>query len=213
MNIINGGAHADNNAGLPGVHGRAGRRAHLLRSAADGRRGLPRLKSVLKKPRAEHRGRRRGRLRPRPASNAAALARDHGGHQKAGYTARRGRRPRAGRGQQRSSTRTASYRSTARAARSPPTNSLNSMPISASATPSSASKTGCMRTTGTAGSADPGAWATACSSWATTSSSPTPPASIAAFARARQQHPHQGQPDRHAHRDPRLHRAGAPRGL
>ena len=42
MNVLNGGAHADNRRRLPGVHGRAGRRATLRRGAAHGRRGLPR---------------------------------------------------------------------------------------------------------------------------------------------------------------------------
>jgi enolase len=71
MNIINGGAHADNSVDiqefmvLP-----VG--APLCRGAALWRRDLPCLKAVLK-GRPEHGGRRRGRLRPDLPSNEAAL--------------------------------------------------------------------------------------------------------------------------------------------
>ena len=50
---------------LPGVHGGARRRAVLLRGPADGRGGLPRAEEVPPRPRAGHRGRRRGRVRAR----------------------------------------------------------------------------------------------------------------------------------------------------
>ncbi len=43
MNIINGGAHADNTDRYPGIHDPADRRSHLLGSPADGRRDLPRV--------------------------------------------------------------------------------------------------------------------------------------------------------------------------
>ena len=42
MNILNGGAHADTQRRLPGVHGDAGRRAVVRRGAARRRRDLPR---------------------------------------------------------------------------------------------------------------------------------------------------------------------------
>ena len=52
--------------GLPGVHDHAGRRRQLLRGAALGRRDLPHAQAAAPRPRAVHRGGRRGRLRPRP---------------------------------------------------------------------------------------------------------------------------------------------------
>ena len=42
MNILNGGAHASQQRGRPGVHDRADRRRRLPRGAPHGRRGLPR---------------------------------------------------------------------------------------------------------------------------------------------------------------------------
>ena len=63
MNILNGGAHADNPHRLPGIHGHAGRRADLFRSAALRRRDLPR---------AEERAPRRRACRPPSATRAAS---------------------------------------------------------------------------------------------------------------------------------------------
>jgi hypothetical protein len=70
------------------------------------------------------------------------------------------------------------------------------------------SRTAWPRTTGTAGSCSPTASARPCSWSATTCSSPTRPASHRHRPRHRQLDPRQGQPDRHAHRDPR----GGPAG-
>ena len=47
MNVVNGGAHARQLDRPAGVHGRPGRRADVLRGAADRRRGLPRAEGVL----------------------------------------------------------------------------------------------------------------------------------------------------------------------
>ena len=83
---------------LPGVHGRAGRRVELLRVPADRHRGLPRAQGPPEVAGPEHRGRRRGRLRARPALQRGgargARRRDRGGR----LRARRGRlhRPRPG---------------------------------------------------------------------------------------------------------------------
>ena len=75
------------------------------------------------------------------------------------------------------------------------------------ATRSSRSRTAWPRTTGTAGAPSPTRWATACSSSATTCSSPTPSGSRWGSSGGRELDPHQGQPDRHAHRDARDRRA------
>jgi enolase len=50
MNIINGGAHADNSDRLPGVHDRPGRRADLREACAWGAEVFHALKKVLKAP-------------------------------------------------------------------------------------------------------------------------------------------------------------------
>ena len=63
MNVLNGGAHADNRGRLPGVHDRPRRRADVLRGAADGDRGLPPPQEASARAGAGHRRRRRGRLR------------------------------------------------------------------------------------------------------------------------------------------------------
>ena len=77
-------------------------------------------------------------------------------------------------------------------------------------TRSSRSKTAWPKTTGTAGRRSPSGSASKSSSWATTCSSPTPSILEKGIQRGhRQLHPDQGEPDRHADRDPRRHRDGA----
>ena len=63
MNVINGGAHANNNARPAGVHDHPGGRAELSRSGALRRRGLPRAEEDHPRQGHEHGRRRRRRLR------------------------------------------------------------------------------------------------------------------------------------------------------
>ena len=62
MNILNGGAHADNAHRLPGVHGDAGRRAKFCRGAALRCRDFPRAEERASSGGPIDGGRRRGRL-------------------------------------------------------------------------------------------------------------------------------------------------------
>jgi enolase len=86
LNILNGGLARRHQRRRPGVHGRADRRADLLRGAALGRRGLPRAQERAEGPRPGHRRRRRGRLRARPAEQPRRARPDHGGHRATGLT-------------------------------------------------------------------------------------------------------------------------------
>ena len=83
---------------LPGVHGRAGGRADLLRGPAHRRGGVPRAQAHAPRPRAVHGGGRRGRLRAGPRLERGrardADRRDRGGRLPPGR--RRGDRPRSG---------------------------------------------------------------------------------------------------------------------
>ena len=58
MNILNGGAHADNECRPSGVHDRALRRGEVFRSAALGRRGLSHAEECAEEARLYHGGRR-----------------------------------------------------------------------------------------------------------------------------------------------------------
>jgi enolase len=75
-------------------------------------------------------------------------------------------------------------------------------------TRSSRSRTAWPRATGTAGNCSRRVWAAACSWSATISSSPTPKILVRASRAARQRDPHQAEPDRHADRDAGRHRDG-----
>ena len=66
MNVLNGGAHADNKVDFQEFMVVPVRRAELLRGAAHGRRGVPRPEAHAARGRAGHGGGRRGRLRARP---------------------------------------------------------------------------------------------------------------------------------------------------
>ena len=65
MNVINGGAHADNGARHPGVHAGAGRRGELLVRPAMGAEIFHTLKGLLRDKRTLDRGGGRGRALPR----------------------------------------------------------------------------------------------------------------------------------------------------
>ena len=95
MNIINGGAHADNNVdfqefmilpvGAPSF-------AEALRYGAE---VFHALKKVLQRAEARHRGRRRGRLRARPAVQRGGARDDPRGHREGRLQAGQGYLPRA----------------------------------------------------------------------------------------------------------------------
>ena len=67
MNIINGGAHADNSVDIQEFMILPIGAPSLLRSGALRRRGVPRPEEGAARQGAQHRGGRRGRLRARPA--------------------------------------------------------------------------------------------------------------------------------------------------
>ena len=56
MNILNGGAHADNNVELPGIHGDAGGRAFVFRGAALGRGSFSYAQGSAEEARLQHGG-------------------------------------------------------------------------------------------------------------------------------------------------------------
>ena len=70
MNILNGGAHADNPIDFQEFMVDAGRRAELRRSIALRRRDLSHAEESVARGRPCHRGRRRGRLRAQPRFDA-----------------------------------------------------------------------------------------------------------------------------------------------
>ena len=98
MNVINGGAHADNSVDLQEFMVVPAGAAQLRRGPAGRHRGLPRAEGDPEGARARHHGRRRGRLRPRPGVQRGgargARRRDRGGGLRA--RGRRLHRPRPG---------------------------------------------------------------------------------------------------------------------
>ncbi len=66
MNIINGGAHADNPIDIQEFMIMPVERRSLLRGAAHGLRGVPRAAQPASRRRPQHQRRRRGRLRAEP---------------------------------------------------------------------------------------------------------------------------------------------------
>ena len=109
MNVLNGGAHADNKVDFQEFMVVPAGRPSFAEALRAGRRGLPRAEEDTGRPRPGHRGGRRGRLRAGPR-----LQRGRAGGADRGD---RGRRLHARRGRRRSpstrpparSTRTASY--------------------------------------------------------------------------------------------------------
>ena len=101
MNVLNGGAHADNKVDFQEFMVVPVGAAVVLRGPAHGRRGLPRAEEDAARPRPGHRRGRRGRLRPDLDSNEAALEALMEGIEAAGYRAGRGRGHRARPGHQR----------------------------------------------------------------------------------------------------------------
>ena len=83
MNVINGGAHADNSVDLQEFMVVPAGAEQLLRGRCGSDRGLPRAEGDAEGARARDHGRRRGRLRPRPGVERGgargARRRDRGG--------------------------------------------------------------------------------------------------------------------------------------
>ena len=171
------------------------------------------LKGVLKDAEAVHRGRRRGRLRARPGHQRRGRCRfSSRPSSAAGYAPGERHRHRPRPGHERAATRTAPTTWPARAGSSSPSELAEFWVGSGRALPDRLDRGRHGRgRLGGLGGADRRRSATGSSSSATTSSSPTPSAWRRGIERGRrQQHPRQGQPDRHADRDARHGRAGAP---
>ena len=79
MNILNGGAHADTDVDVQEFMIAPDRGADLPRGAAAGRRGLPRAQVRAEEEGPGHRPRRRGRLRPGPAEQPRGARPDRRG--------------------------------------------------------------------------------------------------------------------------------------
>jgi hypothetical protein len=206
MNVINGGAHADNNLDFQETmlvpHGFA-TFSEALRAGVE---VFHALKGILRKQKKVTAVGDEGGFAPDMASNAEALATLLQAIEAAGYKPgeqislaldvaasefydKKPRRPlRAGRRGRALARRRRAGRAVRRAGRQVPAGVDRGRHGP--------------RTTGTAGSRSPSASARACSWSATTCSSPTR-APRTGIERDRQLDPRQGQPDRHAHRDPR----------
>ena len=93
MNVLNGGAHADNSVDFQEFMIVPVGAPYVRRGAAHGRRGLPRAQVDAEEARPEHRGRRRGRLRARPGvqRGGAAGARSRASRRRATSPARTSR--------------------------------------------------------------------------------------------------------------------------
>ena len=86
MNVINGGAHANNTLDFQEFMIAAGRRAVVPRGAALRRGGFPGAEEDHRLERHVHRGRRRGRLRAQPADARRGDRADPRGHRPAPAT-------------------------------------------------------------------------------------------------------------------------------
>ena len=180
MNVLNGGAHADNKVDFQEFMVVPVGASTLLRGAAAGRRGLPRAEADAARPRARHRGRRRGRLRARPRLERGGARGADRGHRGGRLHARRGGRDRARPGHQRD---LQGRRLRARARGPHAVRRRDGRLLGRHgrrATRSCRSRTAWTRRTGTAGRRSPTGSASASSSSATTCSSRTPSGSSAA---------------------------------
>ena len=89
MNILNGGAHADNNVDFQEFMVMPVGARIFFRSAALGRRGLPHSERRAQEARLQHRGRRRRRLRADPQVERRSDRSDSRSHHQGGLQARR----------------------------------------------------------------------------------------------------------------------------
>ncbi len=141
MNIINGGAHADNSLDIQEFMIVPAGAAELQRGAALRRGDLPRLKKILHERKLATAVGDEGGFAPNLPSNEAALAVILEAIEQAGYHAGPGRLARARRREQRVPSRTAATSSNPRAASSTRPSSPSTWPRSPSATRSSRSRT------------------------------------------------------------------------
>ena len=118
MNVLNGGAHADNKVDFQEFMVVPLGAESFSRVPADGRRGVPRAERHAARPRPVHGGRRRGWLRAGPRLQRGGAGDADRGHRGGRLRAGRGRRDRARPGDQRALLATAPTRSSTRAARS-----------------------------------------------------------------------------------------------
>ena len=177
MNILNGGKHADNNVDFQEFMIQPWGFDSFSEGLRAGVEIYHALKKVLHKNKTEHRRRRRGRLRPGPQGQRGRAEGDrrgrHGGRlrvRQAGLRRPRPRRQRAvGQREEGLQVLQEQPRQDRQAARRWSTTGRSG----SRSTRSARSKTAWPRTTGTAGSCSPTAWATRSSSSATTCSSPT----------------------------------------
>ena len=168
MNVINGGAHADNNVDLQEfmlVPVGADSFAEALRIGAE---TFHALKALLHGARPLHGGRRRGRLRARPGRRTRRRSRSSSRRPRRRPPRRGGDRARPGGDRALPRRRLPPGRRGPHARRAPRWSATG--PTWSTATRSSRSRTGWPRTTGTAGRARPSGSAAACSWSATTSS-------------------------------------------
>ena len=191
-------------------------RADLHRGPPLGRRGVPHPQEGAQGTQARHRRRRRGRLRPRPEEQRRGARSDRRGHRQAGYEPGKqiAHRPRPG-GQRVLRRRTKKYvfkvdgkqhrrrRADGRLLRRAGSTSI----------PSARSKTAGRGRLGRLEDARPTRWASKIQLvgddlFVTN----TKRLQRGIDAGRGQQHPHQGEPDRHADRDDRGDRAGPARG-
>ena len=128
MNIINGGAHADNNVDLQEFMVLPVGLRQLPRSAARRHRDLPRAEVGAEGPRPEHRGGRRGRLRARPAQQRGSAGNHPRGDRQGRLPARARTSCSVSTSRPASSSRTASTTSPARASASRRSSSSTSWP-------------------------------------------------------------------------------------
>ena len=152
MNIVNGGAHADNNVDMQEFMIVPTGAPDLREAVRCGAEVFHSLKAVLGATRPCHRGRRRRRLRPRSRLQRGS-DRDHPRGDRERRLLRRGRRaPGARRGEFRVLPRRQRIASARRASRSTPRRSPTCWPIGSTGIRSCRSRTAWPRTTGMAGS-------------------------------------------------------------
>ena len=169
MNVVNGGAHADNNVDFQEFMVIPVGATSFAQALQTGAEVFHNLKATLKKRGLNTAVGDEGGFAPDLESNEAALQALIEGIEAAGYTPGTTSRSRSTRPSRRS-TRTATTSWPARAARSPPPSSPPTGPTSPPATRSSRSRTAWTRRTGTAGRRSPTRSATRSSSSATTCS-------------------------------------------
>ena len=167
MNIVNGGAHADNPIDLQEFMILPLARAELRRSLAHRRRDVSRPQGRAQGRRAQHQCRRRRRLRAQPEERRRRARRDREGDRARRLQARRAGGARARRGGERIPQGRQIRAWRARARRSTPAAWSGSTRISPRAIRSSRSRTAWRRTTGPAGRRSPRRWGRSCSSSAT----------------------------------------------